>query len=300
MARSFLPSLHPRRYNESMSTETLADLQETFARDGYAVARGLFTEEEVTRYRDHYMTLRGAGVYPGDFAGVDIASEDPWRRFPRMIHVHRFDSLSLEWLLDARLREHLTALMGSEPYAVQTMLYFKPAGARGQALHQDNFYLKVSPGTCVAAWLALDPCDEENGCMQVVPGSHKLPVLCTTEADVTRSFTDITVPVPDSMPVVPVRMAPGDILFFGGSLIHGSYPNTSKDRFRRSLIGHYVAGEAEQVGQFYHPLIRFDGTEAALRPSPGSGPCGVWVEDKTGRPTVRLKEPELTLPDLHE
>jgi phytanoyl-CoA hydroxylase len=283
--------------NETLTE--LTDLTETFEREGYAVARGLFTPDEVARYRDHYMDLRAAGTYPGDFGGVDQTSSDPLKRFPRMIHMHRWDELSLQWLLNARLRDALTTLMGTEPYAVQTMLYFKPAGARGQALHQDNFYLKVQPGTCIAAWLALDKCDEENGCMRVVPGSHQLPVLCTAKADTTQSFTDVTVPVPEDLPVVPVHMEAGDVLFFGGSLIHGSYPNTSSDRFRRSLIGHYVAGEAEKVGQFYQPLLRFDGTEAALPISPGDAPCGVWAEEN-GTRTVRLTAPKTALPDLHE
>jgi len=35
--------------------------------------------------------------------------------------------------------------------------------SRGQAFHQDNFYLRVKPGTCVAAWVAVDDADEENG-----------------------------------------------------------------------------------------------------------------------------------------
>ncbi|MFX8852470.1 phytanoyl-CoA dioxygenase family protein, partial [Acinetobacter baumannii] len=86
----------------------------------------------------------------------------------------------------------------------------------------------------MAAWLALDRCDEENGCMQVVPGSHTLPLLCPTQADVTQSFTDVTVAIPEGVAPVPVVMEAGDVLFFNGSLIHGSFPNTSADRFRRA------------------------------------------------------------------
>jgi ectoine hydroxylase-related dioxygenase (phytanoyl-CoA dioxygenase family) len=170
------------------------------------------------------------------------------------------------------------------------MLYFKPPSARGQALHQDQYYLRVQPGTCMAAWMALDRCDEENGCLQVVPGSHRLPVLCTEKADTSVSFTDITVPVPESIRVVPVVMEAGDVLFFHGSLIHGSYPNTTTDRFRRALIGHYIVGEAEKVARFYHPVLRMDGTEVTLEVSEAGGPCGVWTE-RDGRPVVELAEP---------
>ena len=90
------------------------------------------------------------------------------------------------------------------------MLYFKPPGARGQALHQDNFYLRVQPGTCMAAWMALDDCDEENGCMQVVPGSHTVAAALHHQGRYQRqSFTDVTVPIPEGAPVTPVLMRAG-------------------------------------------------------------------------------------------
>lgn len=268
---------------------------EQYHRDGYVVARGLFSQKEAEFYTDHYMRLREAGSYPGDFQGVDPQSNDPLKRYPRMIHMHRWDEVSLRWTVNPRLNACMTALLGKEPYAVQTMLYFKPPGARGQALHQDNFYLRVQPGTCIAAWMALDPCDEENGCLMVVPGTQDLPILCTVPADTTQSFTNITVPVPKDLPIVPVAMDPGDVLFFNGSLIHGSNPNRTTDRFRRALIGHYAVGDAEKIAQFYHPVLRMDGTEVKLGVSEGGGPCGVWVE-QDGKPVVEIVNPEARAP----
>jgi ectoine hydroxylase-related dioxygenase (phytanoyl-CoA dioxygenase family) len=189
-------------------------------------------------------------------------------------------------------------LLGASPYAVQTMFYFKPAGARGQALHQDQFYLRVQPGTCVAAWMAVDPCDEENGCLQVVPGTQALPTLCTTDADSAQSFSGDTVVLPEGMAAVPVVMAPGDVLFFNGQLVHGSAPNSSHDRFRRSLIGHYIVAEAEQVSRYYHPALRMDGRPLELGVSALGGPCGVWVEE-AGAPVARLEGVE-TRQKMHE
>ena len=258
-----------------------------FESEGSLLKRGLFSAGEVSVYRDHYMELREAGIYEGDFAGVDLTSADPLKRYPRMIHMHRWDDLSLRWLTDARLNSVMTGLLGREPLAVQTMLYFKPAGARGQALHQDQYYLRVRPGTCIAAWMAMDRCDEANGCLQVVPGSHKWPILCTSKADTELSFTDVTVPIPEGQRIDPVVMEPGDVLFFHGALVHGSLPNLSTDRFRRALIGHYIAGEAEQVGGYYHPVLRMDGTEIPLRYSESGDPCGIWV-NRDGRQEVEL------------
>jgi ectoine hydroxylase-related dioxygenase (phytanoyl-CoA dioxygenase family) len=138
--------------------------------------------------------------------------------------------------------------------------------------------------------MAIDRCDEENGCLRVVLGSHDLPVLCTQKADTTVSFTDVTVPVPEGMPIVPIIMEAGDVLFFNGSLIHGSGPNRSQDRFRRALIGHYIVGEAKQVSEYYHPVLRMDGTVVELEKSPRGGPCGVWV-DRDGKTIVEVSSP---------
>jgi phytanoyl-CoA hydroxylase len=261
--------------------------KEEFLRDGHVVARCLFPIEEVSRLREHFMTLRRRGSYPHDLVGVRPSSRDPLRRYPRMAQMHRWDDVTLRWLLDHRNRHWLTALLGAEPYAVQSMLYFKPPGSRGQALHQDNFYLRAEPGTCVAAWMALDRADEDNGCMMVVPGSQHWPILCTRKADTRVSFTDVTVPIPPGQQTRPVRMDPGDVLFFHGSLVHGSTPNTTTDRFRRALIGHYIHADARQVAEYYHPALRMDGTPLHLDVSEGGGPCGEWTE-QNGLPAVTM------------
>jgi phytanoyl-CoA hydroxylase len=257
-------------------------------REGFAIARGLFSAGEVTGLKEHFMRLRAQGSYAGDFAGVARGDDaqgtidpkpDPLTKYPRMIHMHRWDEVSLRWLTDPRIGTALHELCGVHPYAVQTMIYFKPAGARGQALHQDQFYLRVQPGTSMAAWMALDRCDEENGCMKVVPGTHNLPVLCTERANTVESFTDTTVPIPAGKKIAPVLMEPGDVFFFNGSLIHGSGPNFSTDRFRRALIGHYITGDAAQVAKFYHPVLSMDGSEVEMDVSERGGPCGRWVDD---------------------
>jgi phytanoyl-CoA hydroxylase len=276
--------------NEPVLARTHAALDDRarrrFDEQGYLVARGLFDPEEASFWRDHFTRLREAGSYPGDVVGVDPSSNDPLERYPRMIHMHRWDEIALAWLLEPRLTQALRTLLGSLPFAVQTMLYFKPPGARGQAFHQDQHYLRAKPGTCVAAWMALDACDEENGCLEVIPGSQEWPILCTIAADTRESFTDVTVPLPDDARVAPVAMEPGDVLFFNGTLVHGSKPNRS-DRFRRALIGHYLQAEAREVARWYHPVLRMDGTEVALDESSGGGACGEWVESD-GRRTIEL------------
>jgi phytanoyl-CoA hydroxylase len=261
--------------------------KQTFDEQGYVVARGLFTRQEVDRYLDYYMELRHHPQCTSDTKVREPISNDPLLQFPRLMQMHRWDDHSMRWLLDTRINAWLTTLLGRTPYAVQTMFYFKPPGARGQALHQDNYYLRVQPGTCVAAWMALDRCDEENGCLQVVPGSQNWPILCTVKADTSQSFTDVTVPIPDGYSPVSVIMEPGDVLFFNGSLVHGSFPNTTTNRFRRSLIGHYIEGDTQQVARWYFPVYRMDGSMVELDASEQGGQCGVWVTEN-GEPVIEM------------
>ena len=256
-----------------------------FAAQGYTVARGLFSLDEVQHLRQHFLMINQEHRRDAD----NIADpSDPLALYPRVMQPHRWDETSLQWMIDARLNDWLTHILGREPFAVQTMFYFKPPGARGHALHQDQFYLRVDPGTCVAAWMAVDRCDEDNGCLRVVPGTHDIPVLCSVDADSDVSFSGDTVELPPGMEAVPLIMEPGDVLFFNGQLVHGSYPNSSEDRFRCALIGHYIVGEAEAVAQWYRPVLHMDGTEVDLGVSEQGGPCGVWV-DREGAPVAVLE-----------
>ena len=269
----------------------LLTLGQAFKQNGYTIARALFSAEEAARYRDHFMALRESASYQGDLVNQwDDGETDPLKRYPRMFNMHRWDEVSRRWLLDERIRQCMVAMLDREPYAIQTMLYFKPPGSRGQALHQDQYYLRARPGTSIAAWMALDPIDEANGCLQMVPNTQDLPLICPEQADEAASFTTIAVPLPPGLQPVPMILAPGDVLFFNGQIIHGSFPNTTRDRFRRSLVGHYIEGHAQQVAAFDHPVLRMDGTVVTeMAASPDGGECGVWV-DHDGRHLVEINQ----------
>ena len=248
-----------------------------FERDGFLIVRGLVSQEETQDLIEHFMALHDKGV-AGELQGYNAppweeSNGDILRHFPRMMHPHLWDETSMNYMLDDRFHAVLKALMQDEVLAAQSMLYFKPPGARGQALHQDNFYLKVAPGTCMAAWLSLDDADAENGGMFIVPGSHKSGILCPHPADPEKSFTVEEVDVPEGMAPVPCDLKAGDVLFFNGSVIHGSYPNTSNDRFRRAFICHYMPQSSTEISQWYK-LFDFEGNRATRHESQWGGPCG--------------------------
>jgi ectoine hydroxylase-related dioxygenase (phytanoyl-CoA dioxygenase family) len=266
-----------------MSTSTdlcpeLKNLKDSFDREGYAVVRGLFSREEVEEIRKTFEEIHRTEIKErGHNDGIQDP-HDPLFQYPRIVHPHRFNATARRYMLHPGVRARLEVLFGQEPVATQTMYYFKPPGARGQAMHQDNMYLLVDPGTCIAAWTAIDRCDRENGCMMVVPGTQNGNLLCQEPGDLQISFSRGVTRIPKGLKAIEVPMEPGDTLFFGGSLIHGSGPNRSKDRFRRSFIGHYAAGTLDKISKFYLPLVGMDGEDFEVPANAGGGPCGTeWV-----------------------
>jgi ectoine hydroxylase-related dioxygenase (phytanoyl-CoA dioxygenase family) len=247
-----------------------------FERDGYLIVRGFLSREEAVQRRDHFMELHARGSVPGYFEPLSLqaAGGDMLRAYPRMLQPHRWDETSRGYLLDERLEPLLSDMMGAAPLGAQSMVYYKPPGARGQALHQDDFYLRTAPQQCLAAWLSLEDTDSENGGLFVVPGSHRLPLLCPHAADLRKSFTIEEVAVPVGMEPVAADLALGDMLFFSGNVIQGSWPNVTTDRFRRSFICHYVPSSIEVMSQWYRPLLTFDGREVERGANSEGGPCG--------------------------
>ena len=88
-------------------------------------------------------------------------------------------------------------------------------------------------------------------------------------------------------------MKPGDVFFFNGWLVHGSLPNKSRDRFRRSMIGHYIVGKAKECFEWYKPIYTFNGEVIKMKDASAGGKCGVWV-DHDGAPNLEMR-PEVRI-----
>ncbi|WP_114854083.1 phytanoyl-CoA dioxygenase family protein [Brachybacterium sp. YJGR34] len=250
-------------------------LTEAYTRSGAVHLRGVLDAEEVAELRETFTAHIESG---GAGGAVDETPEgDPLHAHPRMIQPHRGEHapgrLARRWMLEDRIMGRVAGAVGPV-WAAQSMFYFKPPGARGQAMHQDNLFLQSHPETCIAAWIAVDDCDGENGGLGVVPGTHRYEITCPEDADPAESFTSVAVRIPEHLRVEQTKMAAGDMLIFHGSLVHGSQPNTSTDRFRRSLIFHYVPEGGTEVAALYQPLLDAAGREIRIDVSEGGGACG--------------------------
>jgi ectoine hydroxylase-related dioxygenase (phytanoyl-CoA dioxygenase family) len=119
----------------------------------------------------------------------------------------------------------------------------KPPQARTELpWHQDNGYTPLDPEEYVTCWLALDDADVDNGCLWVIPGSHRHgTVRHRNGAGPFRVGHDG--PAADGVPV-PVRR--GSVLVFSSLLLHRSGPNTT-DRPRRAWIIQFCSAAARSA-----------------------------------------------------
>ncbi|HEX9995790.1 MAG TPA: phytanoyl-CoA dioxygenase family protein [Abditibacterium sp.] len=244
---------------------------------GYCIVPGLFSEsqiQDIEAFFEEYK-LRGNAVFDG---GTTFQEIDASQRQVRAMNPHRYSQQALEWLINPNVASVLEELLHKPALAAQTMYYFKPPGAKGQGMHQDNFYLVSQPATCIAAWTAIDDSNLENGCLYVVPGSHRGNILCPSERSKERWFNygDSHIgQFPRDQKPIPVAVPRGSTMFFGGNLIHGSGPNRTTDRWRRTFIGHYIDEASEQVAKFYHPVLNMRGeVVSSVEEYHGGGPCG--------------------------
>lgn len=256
-----------------------------YHREGYLIVPHVFNSSEVRAIAERFDSLaNGRCSLPPDYAECwqpEPNSADMWRRFPRVMFPHRWDALSKRMLLHPRVHAILRQLLDDEPIAAQSMYYFKASGSRGQALHQDNFYLQVEPHTCIAAWTAIDPATKENGGLWIVPHTQDMDIVCPEAADEKESaFRDFVRPPPGKK-AIPTHLKPGDTLFFNGNVIHGSGPNRHPTLWRRSFICHYFPASARCINRGYFPLLNFRGEEVAYEPSTSGGPCGLELPPGT-------------------
>lgn len=124
---------------------------------------------------------------------------------------------------------------------MQSMLFVKPPQFQGQAWHQDEIYIPTRDRSLIGAWIAIDDASVANGCLYVIPGSHRSGYLYPQHPHNNPDEFDFA---PESYGFdesaeIPVEVKAGTVVFFNGYLLHRSRKNVSTG-YRRVLVNHYM------------------------------------------------------------
>ena len=137
-------------------------------------------------------------------------------------------------------------LIGEAPALFENKALLKPPLiGREKPWHQDHAYWNLPlDARVVTVWIALDPATTENGCLYVIPGSHREgPVVHFRRRDWQICDTGVA-----TARVAAAPLAPGGCLFFDSMLHHGTPANASPQR-RRALQFVYVPASAVRITQ---------------------------------------------------
>jgi phytanoyl-CoA hydroxylase len=153
----------------------------------------------------------------------------------------------LRVMRDPKVISLIEKLVGGRVSGLQTQWFFGKPGTSGFSIHQDNFFVEAKPADFfVSTWLALSDVDKENGTIFVYPGAHQeglLPVrklsgIPGVGQEYNASNEECV--VPEKYHPVTVEVPRGTLIFLHSLLPHGSFNNTSKDRWRYVMLNNYI------------------------------------------------------------
>lgn len=162
--------------------------------------------------------------------------------------------LVFKWLddliRDPRILDPIEQLIGPNILCWNTIFWIKDKQSESfVSWHQDDHYWGLSSPKVITAWLALSPAQIENGCMRIMPGTHKGKGLnhddTYHEDNMLTRGQAITEGVNDATAIY-MPLEPGQMSIHNYRLAHASGPNLGADR-RIGVSMHFMPADTKQV-----------------------------------------------------
>jgi phytanoyl-CoA hydroxylase len=226
-----------------------------WARDGFILIRGFAKPEVGQAMSDEliaairrdpaaagHMRETAEGLYIQPEAQAKdggVGGANPEDIVAKAFNAHLFGTAGA-FAISAKCGAIVEELLGTDASVFQSMFILKNPGAWGQPWHQDAYYFNFDRGPQIGLWLAISEATLENGCLSVLPGSHKDPIHHhgpDKREGSNYGYTEVD--VPHEAEATPVLMQPGDLLVFHSHLLHKSVDNKGVAR-REAMVLHYA------------------------------------------------------------
>ncbi len=179
-------------------------------------------------------------------------------------YVHLISPVFNKLCLNKKILDAVESIIGKNILICGTTLFIKNPNEKGfVSFHQDAKYIGLEPHNWVTAWIAITDANEENGCMQMWPRSHKKNLIHHTEKFdehnlLTRGQAIENVP---SGEIEHVVLETGQMSLHHPTVIHGSGLNKSNDRRIGFVVQSYIGSNVDQVlGKMYVQQARGNDT----------------------------------------
>ncbi|HZP82569.1 MAG TPA: phytanoyl-CoA dioxygenase family protein [Chthonomonadaceae bacterium] len=215
----------PAAWSDNETVRHATPEQVAFYREnGYLKFGRIFNVREMDALRDHVDAM--------------IAALPEGKRPEEMDRPHFTDPWLFRYLVDPRVLDVIEDFIGPDIVLWSSHFIAKPKGdGRAVPWHTDGAYWnkRLDPMDVITLWLAVDESTVENGCMRVLPGSHRAMRTAIEEyqpVDKKDNVFHARIPpeLIEESKVVNLELAVGECHFHDAWTVHGSNPNTSSKR----------------------------------------------------------------------
>uniref|UniRef100_A0A8C0NEH0 Phytanoyl-CoA dioxygenase, peroxisomal n=1 Tax=Canis lupus familiaris TaxID=9615 RepID=A0A8C0NEH0_CANLF len=253
-------SFHPPQFQYTQHNAVLSLEQRKFYEEnGFLVIKSLVSDADIQRFRDQFERICRGEVKPEQMMimrDVSIAKSEyiPSERMISKIQDFQEDKELFRYCTLPEILKYVECFTGPNIMAMHTMLINKPPDSGKKTsrhpLHQDLHYFPFRPNNkIVCAWTAMEHIDRNNGCLCVLPGTHKGPLkphdYPNWEGGVNLMFYGIQ-DYDENSPCVHLVMEKGDTVFFHPLLIHGSGWNKTQG-YRKAISCHFASADCHYI-----------------------------------------------------
>ena len=209
-----------------------------FQKDGYLFIPGFLTEAEVAGINQNFNRVIKDVVPQMPENKVFYEDKNDPATLKQLIDIQASDDFFNDVLTNGKFAA-LAEFLLDDKVTGKTLEYFNKPPHIGKPTppHQDGYYFMLNPSVAVTMWMALEPADEENGCVFYVKGSHlkgMRPHGRTQTLGFSQSIVDFGTD-DDLQNEVAFPAKPGDLLVHHSLTIHRANGNTSANRSRKAL-----------------------------------------------------------------
>jgi phytanoyl-CoA hydroxylase len=234
-------------------------LQEQFQQDGYLIFDGLLPAE----IREKYLAIFGELVTQSHAMttsqdGFELAPDENKQPRPGVLHkvqgVCVVDNRVLGLAAEPLITTRVAALINEKLDVFGTKFFpMQVKGARSTGWHQDNHYFGTNSHRVISCAIYLEDTNTENGCLRVLPGSHKTGELVAHESgegiDAHGQWAQV-----DENRAVDVVCSAGTVVLFSANLLHGArFNNSDKTSYRTAW--HYLPQDLD-LEQFPYGIYK--------------------------------------------
>ncbi|XP_048223684.1 phytanoyl-CoA dioxygenase, peroxisomal-like [Perognathus longimembris pacificus] len=253
-------SFCPQQFQFTLDNTVLSlEQRQFYEENGFLVIKNLVSDEDIQRFRDEFEKICRKEVKPDGLVVMKDVSISklqlaPSEKVVSKIQDFQEDQELFRYCELPQILKYVECFTGPNIMAMHTMLINKPPDSGKKTsrhpLHQDLHYFPFRPSNrIVCAWTAMEHIDRNNGCLVVLPGTHKGSMkphdYPQWEGGVNKMYHGIQ-DYDENSARVHLVMEKGDTVFFHPLLIHGSGRNKTQG-FRKAISCHFASANCHYI-----------------------------------------------------